>query len=163
VVNASLPVHPIPSPPLERVLPATQIARHVPELRSINVQAAHLTGPYFPMAAASRRAPRRSSSTLRVEVVSHATAAARVAPALDRVIALRAQARPQSSAEDLAWQPTAMRMARLRPPPPASSLASACVFRILSRPRRSQGRLASPGSTRQSILVAVSRGGKYYS
>ena len=100
-------VHPILSPPPEHVLPATQTARPVPELRSINVQVAHLTDPYFLTAAAYRRAPRRNSLTPRAEVVSRAIAAVRVVPAQDQVTALHAQARPQSSVGELAWRPTA--------------------------------------------------------
>jgi hypothetical protein len=154
-------VHPTLSPPPEHVLPATQTARPVPELRLINVQVAHPTDPYFPTAAAYRHAPRRNSLTPRAEVVSRAIAAVRVVPTRDQVTALHAQARPQFSVAALAWQPTATRTARRRLPPPALSPASACAFRISSR---SQGQpfLLSRGSTRQprSIPVDVWRGGR---
>ena len=107
MANASLLAHPTLSPPPEHVLPATQTARPVPGLRSVNVQVAHPTDPYFPMAAAYRLAPRRNSLTPRAEVVSRAIAAVRVVPAQDPVIALHVQARPQFSVEEIAWEPTA--------------------------------------------------------
>ncbi len=168
MANASHLVHPIPSPRLEHVLPATQTARPVPGLHLINVQAAQPTDRCCPMAAVYRHVPRRNSSTPRAEVVSRAIAAVRVVPAQDQVTALHAQARARSSAEDLAWQPTAMRMARRRLLPPASFPASACVFRISSRSRRSQDHPfqfpPSRGSTRlPRSTVDVSRGGRYCS
>jgi hypothetical protein len=72
-----------------------------------------------------------------------------------------AQAQAQSSAEDLVCQPTATEMAQRRPPPQPSSPASACVFRILSRSPRSQGRpfqscfLPSRGWTCRPWSIAV--------
>jgi hypothetical protein len=88
----SLLVHPILSPPPEHVLPATRTARAVPELRSVNVQVAHPTYPYFQMVAVYRHAQRRNSLTPRAEVVSRAIAGVRVVPAQDQVTALRAPA-----------------------------------------------------------------------
>ena len=102
MVNVSLLVHQILSPPPERVLPATQTARPVPELRTINVQVAHLADPYFQTAAAYRHAPRPNSLTPRAEVVSRAITAVQVVPAQDQVTALHAQARPQFSVVELA-------------------------------------------------------------
>jgi hypothetical protein len=135
-VNASLLAHPIPSPPPEHVPPATQTARLVPGLRSINVQVVHPTDLYFPTVAAFRRAPRRNSSTLRAEAASRAIAPVRVVPVQDQVTALHAQVQAQSSAEDLACQPTATEMIRRAR---ASSPASECVFRSLSRSRKARG------------------------
>lgn len=166
MANASLLVHPILSPPPEYVLPATQTARPVPELRSVSVQVAHPTYPYFQMAAAYRHAPRRNSLTPRAEVVSRAIAAVRVVPPRDQATALHAQARPQFSVGEVAWHPTATRTARRRLPPPALSPASACAFRISSRSQFHQfPSLVSRGSTHQprSITVDVSRGGRSYS
>ena len=128
-VNASLLVHPIPLPPPEHAPPATQTARPAPALRSINVQAVHPLGPYFPTAAAFRRAPRRNSSTLRAEAVSRAIAAVPVVPAQGQVTALHAQAQARSFVGDLAYQLTATGMALRVPRPRPSSLASACAFR----------------------------------
>jgi len=140
VVNASLLVHPIPSPPPGHVPPVTQTARPVPGLRSINVQAVLPPGPYFLTAAAFRRAPRPNSSTLRAEAVSRAIAAVPVVPVQGQVTALHAQAQAQSSVGDLACQLTAMGTARV-PRPRPSSLASVCAFRSLSRHRRPQGQV----------------------
>jgi hypothetical protein len=137
-VNASRLVRPIHSPPLERVPLATQTARPVPGLRSINVQAAHPTDLSFPTAAAFRRALRLNFSTLRAGAVSRAMAAVRVVPVPGQATALHVQARARSFAEGLAFRRTATGMARRRPPRP-SSPASASVSRILCQPHRSQG------------------------
>ena len=141
MVNASLLVHPIPSPPPEHAPPATLTARPAPAPRSINVQVVHPLGPYFPTAAAFRRAPRHNSSTLRAEVVSRAIAAVPVVPVQVQVTALHAQARARSSAGDLAYQLTATGMGLRVPRPRPSSPASACAFRSLSRHHRPQGQV----------------------
>jgi len=164
-VNACLPVHPTPSPPLAHVPPATQIARLVPGLHSINVQAAHPRGLYFRTAAAFRRAQRLNSLTAPVEVARHAIVPVRVVPVPAQVTASLAQAPPQSSAEGLVSQPTAKGMTRL------SSRDSASVFRI-SSPFRCQVpfRFHFPPSRASirplcltPVVVDVSRGGRYCS
>jgi len=166
-VNACLPVHPTPSLPLAHVPPATQIARLVPGLHSISVQAAQSRGLHFRMAAAFRRVQRHNSLTAAVEVARRAIVPVRVVPVPAQVTASHAQAPPPSSAEDLVSQPTAKGMTELL------SRASASVFRISSPSRRCQEvpfRFHFPPSRASTrplcstpVAVDVSRGGRYCS
>ena len=132
--------------------------------RAINVQVAHLADRYSQTAAAHRLAPRRNSLTPRAEVVSRAITAVQVVPAQDRVTALHAQARPQFSVAELAWQPTATKTARLQLPRRALCPASAFAFRIWSRSQNHRLPFRSLLSTRQrwSIPGDVLRGGRSY-
>jgi hypothetical protein len=108
--NASRLAHPTRSLLLEHVPRVTQIVRPALGPRSVNVAVAHRIGQYFPVAVASRPAPRPNSSTGPVEAARHATAAVRVAQAQGLATVSRAQVRPKSSAGDPVRQRTAARM-----------------------------------------------------
>ena len=97
---------------LERAPLVIRIVRHAPELRSVNVPAAHLIDRCFPTAVVFQPAPRHSSSTGPVEAASHATVAVRVALPQGLATVLRVPVRPRFSAGVPVRRQTVARMQR---------------------------------------------------